>query len=98
MTLAHQKGDNYSLVDKSQLHALSGINPFRGVMTILMEWSIIALVTALYYYFQLPVIYILVWILIGTRMYALYSLLHDGIHYLLLPGRKLNDWISRLFL
>lgn len=35
---------------------------------------------------------------VATRMYALYSLLHDGIHFLLHSNRKVNDFVGIVFL
>jgi fatty acid desaturase len=68
------------------------------MLTLLCEWSIIAGAITLGVHFPHPLVYALVWILIGTRMYALYSLLHDGIHFLLLPDRQANDILCRLLL
>lgn len=85
-------------VDKVNIQLLSRLKPVISIATLFFEWLIIVFSVFFHHYFPNPVIYLLVWVLIGSRMYALYSLLHDGMHYLLLPDRKLNDWICRLFL
>ena len=87
-----------NLVDKADIRSLSALNPFISIAAIVSEWVIISTSIAIYCFFPNPLVYILVWALIGTRMYALYSLLHDGMHYLLFPDRKVNDWLCRLFL
>lgn len=43
-------------------------------------------------------LYPLLWFWLGTRFYALYSLLHDAVHHLLLPDKRWNDRLARLFL
>lgn len=82
------------------IRELSRLNQFKSISFILLEWLIIAscIISFLsfkpYSYFFLP-LYVFI---LGTRMYAFYSLLHDGLHFLILKNKKLNDWVSRVFL
>ena len=85
-------------IERSQIRDLSKLNPCRSTIALLFDWGIICIGICIPVFVNYPAFYLLSWLLIGTRMYALYSLLHDGIHYLLFPNKKLNDWICRLFL
>ena len=43
-------------------------------------------------------LYLLALLFIGARQHDLLVLMHDGAHYRLFKSRKLNDWMSELFL
>jgi fatty acid desaturase len=85
-------------ISKTEIQKLSRLNPLSALAAIFFEWSLIILAILLYVYYSHPLVYLFVWLVIGSRMYALYSLLHDGLHYLLFRDRKVNDAVSRLFL
>lgn len=80
------------------IRSLSKLNPAKSIAAIIFEWVIIGFAIVLHIHFSGVVIYLISWILIGSRMYALYSILHDGMHYLLFPNKKMNDWICKLLL
>ena len=86
------------IVGSNDIRALSKISRWRSIVTIMAEWLIIAVAIALSEHIKFPALYIISWLIVGSRMYALYSLLHDGMHYLLFPQRQINDWLCRLFL
>ncbi len=87
-----------SLIANNDLKNLSNLNKVRGLAAIAFEWLLISGAAILFVNFPYPVVYVFVCLVIGTRMYALYSLLHDGIHYLLFPKRQVNDLLTRIFL
>ena len=85
-------------IETIDLRRLSNLNPYKSLLVLFVEWLLIISAIVLHLYFSNPAIYLIAWIIIGTRMYALYSLLHDGLHYLLFPNRKVNDIICKVFL
>jgi fatty acid desaturase len=85
-------------IDIKDIRALSKVSNWMGIVTILWEWLLISGAIYLSVRFNSILVYLVAWLIIGTRMYALYSLLHDGIHYLISPKKQVNDWICRLFL
>lgn len=85
------KAENFTL-NKS----LTRLKPATALLTIMREWLIIA--AAILLCIWKPYLFLLSWFIIGTRMYALYSLLHEGLHYLISPNKSLNDKITRYFL
>jgi fatty acid desaturase len=82
--------------NKDVISNLSKLEALKSVSAILFEWT---LILACFYGFYLyePFIFLLI-PLIATRMYALYTLLHEGIHYLLYPNKFINDLIATIFL
>lgn len=86
------------LLQIDTLRSLSVLKPVRSILILLLEWLVIVAAIYLYTYLRNPYLYPVLWLIVGTRMYALYSLLHDGLHYLLLRNKTLNDWVSRVFL
>ncbi|MCO5229683.1 MAG: fatty acid desaturase family protein [Chitinophagales bacterium] len=82
------------------IRSLSKLNQLKSLFIVLFEWVIIISCFLLFIFLK-PISYYLLPIfifVIGTRMYAFYSLIHDGIHYLLCKNKILNDWVVRLFL
>lgn len=84
----------------TDIKSLGRIDSRKAMIHILMEWAIIFFCIFLYrYYIEYSILLLpLLVVIVGTRMYALYCLLHDGIHYLLLKDKKANDWVSGIFL
>jgi len=85
-------------VSPETIRAISSLSPARSLGALLLEWLIIIASIELHLHYHNPLVFFFVWLMIGSRMYGLYSLLHDGMHYLLHPNRKVNDWICRLFI
>lgn len=83
---------------KITVSKLSKLRPVISLLAIVFEWFLIGLSIFIHQQFQNPIVYFFVWIIISTRLYALYSLLHEAIHFLLLDNRRLNDIIARVFL
>jgi fatty acid desaturase len=81
-----------------QVRALSATHPYLGLLAVAFRWCIIsfsavAVLVWPYFWTCIPAIFI-----VGTNMYALYSLAHEGLHYHLHPNKQVNDWISKIFL
>lgn len=85
-------------VNASEIRTLSQLQPIRSILAVVAEWMLISGAVVLHIYSKNPFVYILCWGIIGTRMYALYSLLHEGIHFLLSKNKNVNDTLSMLFL
>ncbi len=86
------------IIDSEHIRQLSRLAPWKSIIVIVTEWLLIGITTVAGFYFNNLLAYCIVWLIVGTRMYALYSLLHDGMHYLLFPNKKTNDWICRFLL
>ncbi|GIV35083.1 MAG: fatty acid desaturase [Chitinophagales bacterium] len=83
---------------RDAVRELAKLSPLRSMAAIALEWALLTGAIALHRQFPHPVVYAFAFVLIGTRMYALYSLMHDGMHYLLLKNKFFNDLCTRLFL
>lgn len=82
----------------SELAKLRGINPWYNAVVIGLDWLVIIGVIILYKQLNTPWIYPVCYLLIGGRMMALWSLLHDGHHYMLFPNRRVNRIITHIFI
>ncbi len=74
------------------------VSSYKSILSIIFEWIFIFFCFFLYHKVQSVFLLIFLIPLIATRMYAMYSLLHDGLHYLVHPNKKLNDFVSTYFL
>lgn len=84
--------------DRSAVRKLSMLSSRKSMGTIAFEWILIAGAIMIHQLYAHPAVYLLTWVIIGTRLYALYSLSHDGIHYLLVKDKTVNDMITTVFL
>lgn len=76
---------------------LSQLKPYKSISAILFEWLVIFLI--LYVSQRVSIVWSILWIpLIATRMYALYSLVHEGVHYSITRNKRVNDIITKVFL
>src|SRR5580692_12788791 len=83
---------------KEELRKLSDLSPLRSTFHIVAEWTLI--LTAVLFcrrHFNLA-LYLLTVAFIGARQHALLILMHDGVHYRLFRGRRLNDWTAEVIL
>lgn len=85
------------LLDPATVRRLSRIKPWRGLAQIALEWAGIAGAIFLCNTFWHPLLYIVTVMWIGARQNALAVLMHEAVHYRLLPNRKWNEWIGELF-
>lgn len=77
---------------------LSRLDSKKSLFFIFFEWVLILSMFLVFTYYKKFLLLIVFIPLMATRMYALYSLLHDGVHCLITKNRKLNDFISTVFL
>src|SRR5580704_6595514 len=83
---------------REELRDLSALSPPRSTFHILAEWTLIfAAICLCQRHFSL-VAYLLTVAFIGARQHALLILMHDGVHYRLFRGRRLNDWTAEIIL
>jgi fatty acid desaturase len=83
---------------KDELRKLSDLSPLRSTFHIVAEWTLI--LTAVLFcrrHFNLA-LYLLTVAFIGARQHAILILMHDGVHYRLFRGRRLNDWTAEVIL
>lgn len=86
------------LADVATIRRLSELNMGKSLLAACLEWVAIILAIAVSEAMQHPLLYAASIVIIGSRMYAFYSLTHDGMHYLMLRGKTANDLFTRLFL
>ncbi len=84
-------------LDPTSLRELSKIKPWRGVVQIALEWFAIAAAIILCRAYWNPFVYILTVMWIGARQNALAVLMHESVHYRLLPNKKWNEWVGEIF-
>ncbi len=90
--------DRFERIDPEFLHELSRPNYAKGLGLLTFDWLVMILAAALCMQYLNPLMYLLAWMIIGGRMMGLWTLLHDGHHHMLLPDRKLNRWLTQLFI
>jgi len=93
--LYHEKVDRF--IDSATLKSLSKIKPWRGILQIALEWIGISIAIFLCNRYWNPALYILTVMWIGARQNALAVMMHESVHYRLLPNKKWNDWIGEVF-
>lgn len=89
---------NNSLISVAEIRELSVLKPWKSILVILLEWLLIVACIVLHKLFPFIFVYVLVWFIISTRLYAMYSLIHEAIHYSITRNKMLNDTIAQLFL
>src|ERR1700686_1891253 len=83
---------------REELRDLSALSPLRSTFHIVAEWTLIFTAISLCQrHFNLA-LYLLTVAFIGARQHALLILMHDGVHYRLFRGRRLNDWTAEIIL
>jgi fatty acid desaturase len=90
-----QKLDRF--LDSGTVKALSKIKPWRGILQVALEWVGVAVGISLCETYWHPLLYIATVIWIGSRQGALAVMMHEAVHYRLLPNRKWNDWVGEIF-
>ena len=84
-------------IDSTTIKALSRIKPWRGLLQIILEWVGVAAAVILCQRFWNPLLYIFAVIWIGARQNGLAAMMHEAVHYRVLPNHKWNDWIGEIF-
>ncbi|HTN61463.1 MAG TPA: fatty acid desaturase family protein [Devosia sp.] len=89
--------ENY--LDPVHLKRLSTLTPWRTVLAVAFDWTVIAAAIIIAESANNIVVYLLAVAIIGGRMHGFGVLLHDFAHYRFIDGRKaLSDWICELTL
>jgi fatty acid desaturase len=83
---------------REELRDLSSLSPLRSTFHILAEWTLIVTAISLCQQHFNLLVYMLTVAFIGARQHALLILMHDGVHYRLFRGRRLNDWTAEIVL
>lgn|SRR5579885_961369 len=86
------------MLAKRELWELSQLQPWRSTLHILAEWTAVITIATLCQHHWHPLVYALAVMVLASRQHAIMILLHEGTHYRLFRNRKLNDWVSELFL
>jgi fatty acid desaturase len=81
-----------------ELKTLTKLSPWKSIFAISLNWLFIFAAIAIHIKYAHPLVYFLSWMLIATRLYAFYSLIHDAIHFLIVRNKKWNDLIAQVFL
>jgi fatty acid desaturase len=89
-----QKVDRF--LDPVAVKTLSKIKPWRGILQVALEWLGIAAAIILCQTFWHPALYIFTVIWVGARQNGLAVMMHEAVHYRLLPNRKWNDWVGEI--
>lgn len=85
-------------LDNQELEKLSRPSAYAVFRALLIIYLPIAAVVCSTVFFFQPWLWPLAVFVIGNRQYAAYSLLHDGIHFLLHPDRRKNEFMARWLL
>jgi fatty acid desaturase len=83
-------------LDPREIEALQRIQPGRLAARLGLEWLLILAALALWARVPEPAVWLLAFVVIGTRQHALVNLAHEGAHYNLSRNHRLNDWICDL--
>lgn len=87
--------DKIPKIDTEILKRLSVLKPWRSLLAIFMDWTIIVLCIAvcegISYWF-----YPLAFVIVGSRFHGLEAMMHEAAHYRLHPHKKVNEFIGEL--
>jgi len=84
-------------IDAALIKRLSILQPGRGVFAIAFDWAVIAAAIVASEQAGRLWVYLLAVAIIAGRMHALAVLMHEGAHFRLFNSRRMNDWISDIF-
>lgn len=83
---------------RRQLLHLSGADNWHGALYVTLDWAIIGVAVATAMLWKSIFVYLLAVLIIGSRHRAMMNLLHQGSHNLLFKQRRLNAFVSNVFL
>ena len=87
-----------SYLAREQLAELKRLDPWRGLGSVVWSWGIIVACLALYVWRPGPLTFLVGFVVISGRHLALAILMHEAAHYLIVPNRRVNDWIGQWLL
>lgn len=82
----------------SEMERFTSLSQWRSIAALFINWVVIYMFMGIHLINQTLIVYLITVFVIGTRLYALYSLLHDNLHFLTLKNRKWNDRIGQIFM
>ena len=82
------------LLTKNELEDLCKKNIFIPIFDILLSWVLIFLIFFLIYNIHNFYLYIFLYPFLGSQIYSLYILGHDGMHGNFSKNKKINDFIT----
>lgn len=85
-------------VDPKAIKALSALSPWKTTLALAFDWLVIAAAIATSIHISHPAAYIAAVLVIGGRMHALATLIHEFAHYRFIAGKNASDWIGDLLL
>ena len=83
-------------LDPAVVKELSRISAWRAPLQIALEWLGIAAAIYLCEKFRHPLLYVAAVVWIGARQNGLAVMMHEAVHFRMLPSRKWNDWIGEV--
>jgi fatty acid desaturase len=81
-------------LSSDQQRELGRKSGLAGALLVAHAWALIAASMALFAWWPNPFTFLLGVMVIGARQLGLAILMHDAAHGLLLPNRRLNDWVG----
>lgn len=82
-------------IDIGFFKQITKVSVFKSLSAIILEWILIISCFLIYIKIKNSLLLFILIPFMATRMYALYSLLHEGVHYLIYPNKKVNDFITK---
>jgi len=79
------------------MHDLAGPSAMRGLVEVAGTWVLLACIVGAYLWHPRGWTYLMAFVLVASRQYALLILMHDGFHSLLHPERRVNDAVGAWF-
>ena len=84
-------------IEPRRIKALSQLQPWRTVMAIVLDWTVIAAAIAISELTQSWLVWLVAVPVIAGRMHALAVLMHDFAHYRFMKNKAVSDWIGDVF-
>src|SRR6185436_20675342 len=76
------------------MHDLAVPSAMRGLVEVAGTWVLLACIVGAYLWHPRGWTYLVAFVLVASRQYALLILMHDGFHSLLHPHRRVNDVVG----
>ena len=84
------------LIPHERSSKLHRVNDFKGIASILLEWTCIIVCAWLCQTYFSWYFYLFSVIFIGARYLALGLIMHEGVHQLVSKNKFVNDWLSEI--
>src|SRR5512132_1765571 len=77
---------------------LGRLSAVRAPLEVALTWATIALAIALYLAYPTPWMFVLAFLVVGSRQYALLILMHDAFHSLVHRNGLVNDFVGAVLI